>query len=315
MKQRKPFWRVLFFCFALVLAVPVVSLLQNPMEAEAAAPKLSKKKATVKEGKTITLTVKNPTQKVTWKSSNSKVVKITKKTGSNKSKATLKGLKKGTATITAKIGKKKLTAKITVKHVHKWRGYATCTEPDTCKTCGAGRGSALGHSWSPATCLSPAVCQRCGITQGGPGAHVWDQNEICTVCNTLNISRILNMRITNVGNFTDNAKVRIENRGNQQYMLSSAGSSFPVPATLTTGGKIYKTYLWNNSLSSFVSSAMGSADTTLWFAIESYNPDDFFTVTFDSSIVFDISYFNQNLHRFETYKATVTPSGCSFTKY
>ena len=67
MKQRKPFWRVLFFCFALVLAVPVVSLLQNPMEAEAAAPKLSKKKATVKEGKTITLTVKNPTQKVTWK--------------------------------------------------------------------------------------------------------------------------------------------------------------------------------------------------------------------------------------------------------
>ena len=97
MKQRKPFWRVLFFCFALVLAVPVVSLLQNPMEAEAAAPKLSKKKATVKEGKTITLTVKNPTQKVTWKSSNSKVVKITKKTGSNKSKATLKGLKKGTA--------------------------------------------------------------------------------------------------------------------------------------------------------------------------------------------------------------------------
>ena len=140
MKQHRPFWRILFFCFALVLAVPVISMLQTPLQAEAAAPKLSKKKATVKEGKTLTLTVKNPTQKVTWKSSNSKVVKITKKTGSNKSKATLKGLKKGTATITAKVGKKKLTAKITVKHVHKWRGYATCTEPDLCTTCGAGRG-------------------------------------------------------------------------------------------------------------------------------------------------------------------------------
>lgn len=65
MKQHRPFWRILFFCFALVLAVPVISMLQTPLQAEAAAPKLSKKKATVKEGKTLTLTVKNPTQKVT----------------------------------------------------------------------------------------------------------------------------------------------------------------------------------------------------------------------------------------------------------
>lgn len=315
MKQCRRYWKILFFAFALALAVPAVSLMQQPLQAEAASPKLSKKKLTVKEGKTAVLKVKNPSKKVTWKSSNSKIVKITKKSGSKKSSVTLKGLKKGTATITAKVGTVKLKAKVTVKHVHKWRGYATCTEPDKCIVCGAGRGSALGHNWAPATCVKASTCQRCGATQGGLGAHVWDQNEICSVCNTMNMPRILEMRITNVGSFTDNVKVRITNRSNQQYMLSNAGTNFPVPATLITGGKTIKTYLWDNDQVSFLSSLIGSFDTTLWFAIESINPDDFFTITFDSSVTFDISYFNQRTKNFEKYKANVTPSGCTYTKY
>lgn len=128
-------------------------------------------------------------------------------------------------------------------------------------------------------------------------------------------SSVLEMRITNVGSFTDNVKVRITNRSNQQYMLSNAGTNFPVPATLITGGKTIKTYLWDNDQVSFLSSLIGSFDTTLWFAIESINPDDFFTITFDSSVTFDISYFNQRTKNFEKYKANVTPSGCTYTKY
>ncbi len=76
--------------------------------------KLSKTKATLKKGKTLKLTVKKLQEGdvVTWKSSKTSVAKVSK-TG----KVTAK--KAGKATITAKIGKKKLTCKITVKAVKK----------------------------------------------------------------------------------------------------------------------------------------------------------------------------------------------------
>ncbi len=72
--------------------------------------KLSKTKATLKKGKTLKLKVKKLQEGdvVTWKSSKTSVAKVSK-TG----KVTAK--KAGKATITAKIGKKKLTCKITVK--------------------------------------------------------------------------------------------------------------------------------------------------------------------------------------------------------
>ena len=314
MKQRRYFPKILILSLALFFAVPVLSTLQEPIQAEAAAPKLSKKKASVKEKKSITLTVKNPTQKVTWKSSNSKVVKIIKKTGSKKSKATLKGMKKGTATITAKVGKKKLTAKITVKHVHKWRGYATCTEPDKCTACGATRGSAMGHSWNPATCQKPAICQRCGTTQGGLGAHVWDENEICSVCSTLNISRILEMRITNVGSDMWGAIVEVVNRGGQTFMLANNGI-LPVPATLTTNGRTQTVYLYDWNTGNFLTTFLGGPNTNLRFYIESDRLEDRLTMTFNSSVVFDISYFNQKTRQYNRYRATVTPGGCTYVKY
>ena len=85
------------------------------MNADAAGKtKLSKKKITVKVGKTKKLKVKNlKGKKVKWKTSNKKVVKI-KKT-KKKTVVKLKGKKAGTATITAKIGKKKYKCKVTVK--------------------------------------------------------------------------------------------------------------------------------------------------------------------------------------------------------
>ena len=53
-------------------------------------------------------TPKNTDEKITFKSSNKKVATVT-------SKGVVKGLKKGTATITVQSGSKKMTCKVTVK--------------------------------------------------------------------------------------------------------------------------------------------------------------------------------------------------------
>lgn len=315
MKQQKIIWRVLVFSLFLFLAVPVVFLTEEPIQAEA-APKLSKKKAVVKEGKTITLNVKNLTGggKVQWKSSNPKIVKVTKQTGVNKSKATLKGMAAGTATVTAKVEGKNLKAKVTVKHVHKWRGYATCTQPDLCTECGAGRGIALGHSFSPATCQHAATCQRCGAKQGGLGPHTWDSNEICTVCNTLNMPRLLQMEITNAAQgTTDRVRVAMNNIGRQQYRLPYTSQSVPFPATLTTNGRAYSVYLLGQNGWQYTD-INNALNDNLVFAIESTNQNDFFTVTFNATLVFDIEYFNQRTTQYDRYSVTVTPSGSTFVK-
>lgn len=81
----------------------------------ASKTELSKKSVTLTKGGTKTIRLKNAGKKVVWKSSNKKVVKIVKKEGKYKSKVTVKGLKKGKATITAKVGKKSYKCKVTVK--------------------------------------------------------------------------------------------------------------------------------------------------------------------------------------------------------
>lgn len=77
--------------------------------------KSSQTKVSVTVGKTKTLKVKKATKKVKWSTSNKKVVKITKSKGKKKSSAVIKGVKKGSAVITAKYGKKKQQWKVTVK--------------------------------------------------------------------------------------------------------------------------------------------------------------------------------------------------------
>lgn len=72
--------------------------------------KLNKKNASLNVGKTTTLkaTVTPKDSKVTWSTSNKSVATVTKK-------GVVKGVKAGTATITAKAGTKKATCKVTVK--------------------------------------------------------------------------------------------------------------------------------------------------------------------------------------------------------
>jgi len=98
-------------CLALVACLAVPALMpvgmNNPFTAQAAA-KLSKTKATIYNGKTLQLKVTGTTKSVRWSSSNKKVAKVSQK-------GLVTALKVGSATITATVGGKKLTCKVTVK--------------------------------------------------------------------------------------------------------------------------------------------------------------------------------------------------------
>ena len=106
-----------------VMAAMVVTLAPAQNAGAAKKVKLSRTSASITVGKTKKLSVKNGKKKakVTWKTSKKKIAKIVQKTSKgNKATAKIKGLKKGSAVITAsyKLGKKttKLTCKVTVKN-------------------------------------------------------------------------------------------------------------------------------------------------------------------------------------------------------
>lgn len=88
----------------LILALAVMMM---PVNANAAV-KLNTTKKTIDVGQSVTLKVTGTTQKVTWKSSNKKVATVTQK-------GKVTGKQEGKATISAKVGKKTLKCKITVK--------------------------------------------------------------------------------------------------------------------------------------------------------------------------------------------------------
>ena len=78
------------------------------MPVSANAAKLNKKNVSLNVGKTYTLKATGIKGKITWTSSKKSVATVS-------SKGVVKAKKKGTAVITAKYGKKKLTCKVTVK--------------------------------------------------------------------------------------------------------------------------------------------------------------------------------------------------------
>lgn len=104
--------------FAWILTfVMMLSILPATQVNAATKPKLSKTKITMTVGQSKKLTVKGISKKqakrIKWKSSSKKVVTVTK-TGK------IKARKTGKATITAKVGKKKLKCKVTVKKSKKF---------------------------------------------------------------------------------------------------------------------------------------------------------------------------------------------------
>lgn len=119
----------LLLCTALA-----VSLCGSPDAAQAKKKtvKLNKKKVSLYEGKTVKLKVQGTKKKVKWSSNKKKIATV-----SSKGKVTAK--KKGTAHITAKIGKKKLVCTVTVKKMPpviglKEKGDAMFGKTGTCVT-------------------------------------------------------------------------------------------------------------------------------------------------------------------------------------
>ena len=101
---------VVNFIVLTLLTMPIVSTNLNVTSTVQAASsiKISKKKKTLRVGDKYTLKITGTSKKVKWKSSNKKVATVN-------SKGKVKAKKKGTATITAKVGGKKYKCKITVK--------------------------------------------------------------------------------------------------------------------------------------------------------------------------------------------------------
>ena len=109
---------MLIACLLAALILPG-GLQTVSVQAKKAGMSLSKKKLTLTLGKkstaTATLKVKNPAQKVVWKSSNKKIAVIKKTTGKKKQTIVLQAKKAGKTVITAKVGAKKFKCRVVVK--------------------------------------------------------------------------------------------------------------------------------------------------------------------------------------------------------
>lgn len=103
-----------------IICLVVIMILSVLLRSEAYAAKkvkLSSKIISLKVGQEKTLKLKNNKRKVKWSVvSGKKVVKLSAK---KKTRVTIKGKKKGTAKVQAKIGKKKYTCKVVVKQPKK----------------------------------------------------------------------------------------------------------------------------------------------------------------------------------------------------
>ncbi len=93
---------------ALFLTVLMALILSFPLTASAAV-KISKKSVTLTKTQKTTLKISGTKKKVKWSSSKKSVASVS-------SKGVVTAKKKGTATITAKVGSKKYTCKVTVRN-------------------------------------------------------------------------------------------------------------------------------------------------------------------------------------------------------
>ena len=147
-------------CLALMCMILSILVFAVPLQSQAAKAQINKRCLIICVGKKEKLKVSGTTKKVTWSSSNKKVVKVSKS-------GTIRGVKKGTATITAKVGKQKLKCKVKVKDaVKKISGTVTVRNSATVY---------LNYFSDRISCKSsnPAVAyvklNDCGPAEEGPG--------------------------------------------------------------------------------------------------------------------------------------------------
>jgi uncharacterized protein YjdB len=100
-----------FISVIIVLALLAMLIPMNVTEASSQL-ELNKTKAKICVNQVVKLKVTNSSSKVTWKSSNKKIATVSKS-------GKVTGKKVGTCTITAKVGKKSVKCKVTVRK-HSW---------------------------------------------------------------------------------------------------------------------------------------------------------------------------------------------------
>lgn len=107
MKGKKPFFITAVFILTLAIIFPVFANDCSTI-AKAASIKINKSFLNLKAGETYTLKITGTKSKISWSSSNKEIASV-----SSKGKVTAKAI--GTAIITAKIGSKKCTCRVTVE--------------------------------------------------------------------------------------------------------------------------------------------------------------------------------------------------------
>lgn len=115
------------FMAVLLIFTPVsLPVIQTTAVAQAATIKLNKGAATLYVGNTLTLSISGTKSTVKWSSSSEKVAKVS-------SKGIVTAMKKGTATITATVGKSKYKCTVTVKTPYISTKSVTLNQGDTKK--------------------------------------------------------------------------------------------------------------------------------------------------------------------------------------
>lgn len=109
--MKKQFCKTMSYVMTAALLLGV-SMPSSPAVAKKKAPKLSTKKVSISVGQKKTIKLKNGKKAVWSIKSGKKVVSLSKK---KKTSVVVKGKKAGSAVVLAKVGKKKLTCKVTVK--------------------------------------------------------------------------------------------------------------------------------------------------------------------------------------------------------
>ena len=97
---------------AVIMLVMILSAFLSTSTYAKPKPQFQNKKVTINQGQLFYLRILNNTKKVKWKTSNKKIVQLKHK---SRTGVYLKGKKKGKAVITARIGKKTLRCKVTIK--------------------------------------------------------------------------------------------------------------------------------------------------------------------------------------------------------
>ena len=138
---------------AMILTLALTAgLCQTAAPSQAATPKLSAKKLTMKVGKTAALKVKKTSKKAKWSIvSGKKNIRLTAK---KKTSVKVKAVKAGKAQISCKIGKKKLVCKVTV-----YGPIPPCVVPTQSPTVTASAAPTQQPTHSPTVTASAAPSQ------------------------------------------------------------------------------------------------------------------------------------------------------------